>query len=141
MTPRRIDPDEQERLYREAMGRDAPGQGEAPRRPRSDPAPLKRPSREEAAARRDKGMSSVDANADEEWKNAARQIILDLPLGHEFLGEDIRGMLDAAGFSVHDKRALGPVINSAHRAGYIESIGWRNARTSNLSPKVLWRRK
>jgi hypothetical protein len=85
-------------------------------------------------------MESVEANAAPDWKDAARAMIAGLEPGTEFLTEDVRELLDQAGLEVHDLRALGPLVKAQERAGVIEMAGYRAARTSNLSPKVLWRR-
>jgi hypothetical protein len=98
------------------------------------------PTREQAEARRDASMESVEANAAPDWKDAARAMIAGLEPGTEFLTEDVRELLDQAGLEVHDLRALGPLVKAQERAGVIEMAGYRAARTSNLSPKVLWRR-
>lgn len=103
-----------------------------------DPTAAPLPTRPQARARRDDAMQRVDANANDDWKDGAIRLIRDLPRGHEFLTEDIREALDAGGFTVHDARALGPLVKAQQRAGYIDAIGYRAARSSNLSPKVLW---
>ena len=59
-----------------------------------------------------------------------------------FLTEDVRDAALAAG--VHeppDPRAWGAVAMRAARAGLIERAGYAPAKSSNLSPKVLWRSK
>jgi hypothetical protein len=86
-------------------------------------------------------MAIIDHNANPDWKDAASRVIRSYPPGHVFLGEDVRDALDAQGVTVHDRRALGPVIRREATAGVIENIGFAAARTSNLSPKVLWRRR
>ena len=103
-----------------------------------DPTAAPLPTRPQARARRDDAMQRVDANADDDWEDAAIRLVRDLPRGHEFLTEDIREALDAGGFHVHDRRALGPLVKAQQRAGIIDAIGYRAARSSNLSPKVLW---
>lgn len=95
----------------------------------------------EAQERRDAGMASVDENADDEWKIACCAVVMGLATGHTFLAEDVRGGVADAGYHVHDNRALGPVMLRLAKEGLIEQAGFARAKSSNLSPKVLWRRR
>ena len=64
-------------------------------------------------------LKSVEANADESWKDAAWQAIKAFRAGHEFVSEDVRQQLDEAGITVHDRRTLGPVLVRAAKDGLI----------------------
>lgn len=115
--------------------------GEAGEMPSSrEPGRAPTPTIPQARERRDESMAAVDGNASEDWKDAAWSIVRLFPANHVFMAEDVRDALDAKGLVVHDRRALGPVIMAMARGGLIEKAGYRAARTSNLSPKVEWRR-
>lgn len=99
------------------------------------------PTVPEARERRDDGMARVEANAEPDWKAMAREIVSEYRSGQTFLMEDVRAELERRGAAVHDRRALGPVIIGCAKDGLVEKAGFAVAKTSNLSPKVLWRRR
>lgn len=88
--------------------------GEPPAPPRSFVSDNTDRKRVEAA------MACVEANAAEEWKAAALDVIKAMPAGHFFVSEDVRRRLDEAGYDVHDLRALGPIMVRASKSGLIE---------------------
>lgn len=57
-----------------------------------------------------------------------------------FLIEDLRDYAERHGLaSPPDERAWGSVVRMASKAGSIVSVGFARARSSNNSPKTLWR--
>ena len=93
---------------------------------------------EEAAT--DQKIASVYGSADPRWKRAARDWILTLNSGREFLAEDLRAYLDSIDVETFDLRALGAVCKHARDAGLLEKVGYAPAATSHGSPKTVWRR-
>lgn len=96
-----------------------------------------------ARARRDEGMASVEAHANEEipeWSEYAFVFLMHFARGHkEFRIEEVRTA--AIGFvpPPPDSRAWGPVVQRAAREGFIKVCGYAPAATSNGSPKPVWR--
>ena len=95
---------------------------------------------------RDVGMQQAQDHPDrviDDWSERAYGFLVDYAAanpGMAFMGEDIRAAADGAGFPAPpDSRALGPVVSRAFRARIIKRIGYGPARSSNLSPKCIWR--
>lgn len=64
----------------------------------------------------------------------------DLIFDANFLAEDVREWCEINGLSAPtDGRAWGSVMRRAAKAGLIRPVGYAPSRSSNLSPKVLWR--
>lgn len=94
-------------------------------------------------ARRDDGIARAIEHAGDRWKRLARGYLVEYlagrRIGDDFLAEHVRDF--AAGLeSPPDGRAWGHVMRAASREGLIRNVGYAPARSSNLSPKVLWRR-
>jgi hypothetical protein len=88
-----------------------------------------------------KGMEAVEAHADADWSATAYGVIEELMAGGTFLAEDLVPIIERRGPSTHDRKALGPVILKAARAGLIEKTGkYLPAASSNGQPKPEWRR-
>ena len=101
-------------------------------------------SRARAAHRRDIGIQSAGDHADavrEKWREDAARLILIYATTHgDFLAEDVVEYAKATQFDdPPDGRAWGAAIKHAKSRSFIEACGYRPAKTSNLSPKVLWR--
>ncbi len=99
-----------------------------------------------AEERRDAGIAAAVEHADREiadWSDRAvgmvRWFAEDIALG-AFLTEDVRDWSRSRLPPPPDGRAWGAVMRRAKQAGYIVPAGYRAARSSNLSPKVLWAR-
>jgi hypothetical protein len=56
----------------------------------------------------------------------------------KLLAENVRNWASDKLPDPPDGRAWGAVMQRARRAGYIRKVGYREAQSSNLSPKVLW---
>jgi hypothetical protein len=97
---------------------------------------------EDALSRRDEGIQRAAEHAGIRWQRLARGFLLEFlsrPIG-TFLAEDVRCFAEIRGLeSPPDGRAWGAVLQSAAREKLIEKAGYGAARSSNLSPKVLWR--
>lgn len=99
----------------------------------------------QARVRRDIGIQRATDHADQEhprWADAAFDVLKSAVAIREqpFLAEDA---IEAIGHAVPeppDGRAWGGVFQRAARAGVIRKVGYAPARSSNLSPKVLWSR-
>jgi hypothetical protein len=94
---------------------------------------------EEAAAKRDDGMQRVSRP---DWLAEAADVFplfLKVWPTPAFLAEDfVTWAVPRFLSEPHDRRAFGVVIMRAARAGLIRRRGYACAKTSNLSPKVLW---
>jgi hypothetical protein len=104
-------------------------------------------TRSEAAARRDTGMAQAIEKADrdqEGWSDAALACVRSFCRahghGHQFLTEDVRlyGETLELVEKPENERAWGAVMRMAATDGIIRKVGFAPARSSNLSPKVLW---
>ncbi len=102
------------------------------------------PAYPDAEARRDVGIRASVDHADREvigWSDEAVALVRLFAVGHigEFLTENVREWAYASGLPLPpDGRAWGAVMRRAERFGYVRAVGYRAARSSNLSPKVLW---
>lgn len=99
----------------------------------------------DARRKADDGMSRSVAHADRvepAWSERAILWVIIYARYHaEFMAEDARAHAHAGGLpNPPDRRAWGAVFKSAARAGHIVKIGYAPAKSSNLSPKVLWGR-
>lgn len=102
---------------------------------------LPRPTIQEAAAIRDQEMAAAWEAANAEWIKAAENEILALPRGREFLTEDIVEAIHEKGFTTSNKKAIGSLVRDMSRKGFIHPTGsGRQARTSNLALKPIWKR-
>lgn len=97
-----------------------------------------------ARARRDDGMQQAIDHAEAVkagWRKDALELFRRYALTHElFLTEDVREA--NPGFHVPpecDERAWGQVARDAIKNGYVERAGFAPAKSSNCSPKVMWR--
>lgn len=112
-----------------------------------DPPPERGlPSAKDARDRRDEGIDRVSGKADrlhEGWKLEAFAYLESYVRrlrGVAFLSEEFAAWAQVEGLSApHDGRAYGAVVQMGMRRGVIVQCGFRRARTSNLSPKVLWK--
>lgn len=98
---------------------------------------------EVAAHRRDRGIASVAKHAqndDPGWQDRAIGYVVRCAALHpNFMAEDAREMAELYGLAKPaDKRAWGNVMRTAARRGLVRSCGYAPARSSHLSPKVLW---
>lgn len=100
---------------------------------------------EDAIARRDDGITRAVDHAEtvaQGWKHRARGYLLEYLATHSgtFLAEVVREFAEGRGMDYPpDGRAWGAVFQSAARESLIVKAGYAPARSSNLSPKVLWR--
>lgn len=102
---------------------------------------------EDAMARRDEGISRAADHAErmsEGWKRRARGYLLEFlaTRSHSglFLAEVVRAFAEERGMDAPpDGRAWGGVFQSAAREMLIVKVGYAPAKSSNLSPKVLWK--
>lgn len=100
--------------------------------------------RRHAIKRRDLGIERAGEHADleaKDWRKRAAEIIRQFAaeIRAPFLTEDVLPYARAAGLpDPPDARAWGAAAQTARRLGYITAVGTRKAKTSNMSPKVLW---
>lgn len=99
----------------------------------------------DAVRRRNEAMEQVVNHADElapNWSDRAYSALAlyCTKMREPFITEDVRAWAEGLGLisAPHDSRAWGAVIRRAAAAGMVEKIGFAPARSSNLSPKVLW---
>lgn len=94
-------------------------------------------------ARRDLGMARVRRAADDaahDWTELAAAYLRDYALtthGQPFLVEDAAEVSRLP--APPNAKAWGPAVQIAARRGWIVRAGYAPARSSNLSPKCLWR--
>lgn len=96
-----------------------------------------------ARARRDDGIQRSGDHAGDRWKRSARGYLLEFLTVRPspFLAEDVREFAEVRGLEAPpDGRAWGAVMRAAARDRLIDKVGYAPARSSNLSPKVQWRR-
>lgn len=79
-----------------------------------------------------------------EWVDQAAQFFANYAVNkacmHTFLSEEVRAYADRTGFpSPPDARAWGLAAKKAERSGAVMTVGFASAKTSNGSPKALWR--
>lgn len=97
------------------------------------------------AARRDEAIERVVTKADTidpGWSDRAYAAlsIYCAKSREPFIAEDVRAWAEGLGLisAPHDARAWGAVIQKAARKGMLAKVGYAPAKSSNLSPKVLW---
>lgn len=105
---------------------------------------------QQAEAARDRGMELSEANANrakERWSEDAEATVIRYCLYRasypekDFLTEDVRewgevlGMVDAP----LNAKAWGGVMRRCAANGIIRKVGYAPSKSSNMSPKVLWR--
>ncbi|NKF21556.1 hypothetical protein [Solimonas marina] len=95
-----------------------------------------------AAARRDTGIQRAGEHADRvspDWIAEAARFIATYAETHvDFLAEDVVAASAGIIAPPPDGRAWGAALRRAAANGVIEKLGYRPAKTSNLSPKVAW---
>jgi hypothetical protein len=81
-------------------------------------------------------LIAVDANANDAWKNAADQIIINLAKRNRvFTSDDIWEGLSLAGVHTAEHRAMGPRIIAAVKAGVIEYQTCDHCETTKVVTK------
>jgi hypothetical protein len=78
-----------------------------------------------------------------DWTSRAEYLLLEFVRFHNdpFLVEEVRAYAEDRGLPPPlDGRAWGHVIKAAHRNKYVQTCGFAAAKSSNGSPKVLWRK-
>lgn len=79
-----------------------------------------------------------------EWIDSAAQFFANYAVNkacmHTFLAEEVREYASRQGFpEPHDPRAWGLAAKQAMRQGAVTTVGFASAKSSNGSPKALWR--
>ena len=98
-------------------------------------------SHQEAVTNREEGIAAAGNHAGESWKDRAATALGNyaVGIGKPFLIEDAADWAYGHGVSwPEDGRAWGAAVRLAQKQGLIRKCGYGEARTSNLSPKVLW---
>jgi hypothetical protein len=101
-------------------------------------------STENAKRRRDRGMKRAAEHADavtDGWQEKAAEqlrVFVQQRQGAPFLAEDFVSWSKFRVPAPPDGRAFGAVLQRASRSRWIEKRGYAPAKSSNLSPKVLW---
>lgn len=102
-------------------------------------------------AERDAAIAQVEANANDQWKEAAfaavqrvcrkKQTFFTDDVWKEFHASD---GIEKSEFGTHDRRAMGAVIKRAEREGLCENTGQfrpSSRKSTHRSPRSLWRSK
>lgn len=103
--------------------------------------------RQTAEARRDTGMALAEDKANRDapfWSDRALLALEKYCLAHpgqKFLGEDVREWAERKRMvaAPENGRAWGAVFRKAAGMKIIRKVGYAPAKSSNLSPKCLWR--
>jgi hypothetical protein len=76
-----------------------------------------------------------------EWRQMALECLYEVCLTMKtFTVNDFRDKVDASPIKTHDKRAMGGVINTARRLGWIEPTGDTiPSRVGHKTPMQIWR--
>lgn len=100
------------------------------------------PTKEEASAQLSLGLERVSRSSGPIWQMLALGYLKEYVARHSapFLAENVREWAEARGLGAPTNgKAWGPVMQNARRAGIICAAGYAPAKSSHLSPKVLWR--
>ena len=104
------------------------------------------PTMEQAVMAGKMGALAASQHADKvngEWSVLAGCLFVDyakhIACGEPFLTEDVRAWCEDVLPVPPDRRAWGHIARSLCNEGLIEEAGFRRAKSSNGSPKVLWR--
>jgi len=100
------------------------------------------PTVEQSAEAREIGMARVSRAVSIVWRARAIGYIREFAAyaREPFLAEDVREFAESSGLQEPtNAKAWGPVMQAAMRDGIIRPVGYAPARSSNGSPKVLWR--
>jgi hypothetical protein len=98
----------------------------------------------------EKGHAAAQASAEradreiDDWTNKAVALFATFAkiTPYPFLTEDARQFAESRGLSSPpDGRAWGHIAKRVQRAGITVSAGFGSAKSSNGSPKVLWKKK
>lgn len=99
----------------------------------------------DVVARRDDAIERVAMKADlldESWTDRAFSALMLYcsKSNASFIAEEVREWAEREMLisPPHDSRAWGQVMRRAAREGRIRKLGYKPAKSSNLSPKVLW---
>jgi len=96
---------------------------------------------------REHALARVESNADTAWVETAAEVVEQLrlrllPAGGDgwasFTSDDVWPILDALPVETHERRALGPVIMRAKRAGLIRCTGHRPSVRRHATMIPIW---
>lgn len=92
---------------------------------------------------RDHAISRADKHADEAWKEAALNAVIACAIEHaHFTTDAVIELLAGMDVHTHEPRALGPIMRSAARSGYITATD-RFENSASVSrhraPKRIWK--
>lgn len=99
---------------------------------------------DEAGKARDEAVARVEANAQPDWLETARRIVLAISAGGEFTTDDVWTGLASASVATHEPRALGAVLRRLAKEGHIVKTGQYRPSTRkecHARPVPVWRRR
>lgn len=100
------------------------------------------PTASQSWQQRELGIDRSGSHAGDDWKRRALGYVREFAAmtSKPFLAEQIREFAEQRGFeSPPDARAWGSVMQQAQREGVVQAFAFAPARSSNGSPKTLWR--
>ena len=101
-----------------------------------DEPPTRQDREDAASAGRDQGLADAEAHADRQWKADAWAWLTDYLREHdEFFPDDAC----REGPQPREKRAWGPIILRASRAGMIVRAGFRSRTSGHMTAATVWR--
>jgi hypothetical protein len=94
------------------------------------------------------GMALVESNTNADWAEAALAIVLEVAQDNAtFTTDDVWERIEAAGLTVHNNSALGPVMHKAARKGWMSDTmtvkpsqrGTRHGNRLRIWKSNLWK--
>lgn len=89
----------------------------------------------------DEGAQRAMSGADEGWLRAAKHVVWQLiQEGQPWTTDQIWYRLEALGVTTQEPRALGAVVRSAQRKGFIQQVGYRPTTRpeAHARPIPIW---
>ena len=106
----------------------------------TDELPFSETPRERMHRETEEAIRQVDRNADQEWKDAAYRVGIQLAgEGVPFISDAFWEPLRALDVTTHEPKALGPVIQKLVREGLIRwTGGYRQSLRRHGTPMKIW---
>lgn len=101
------------------------------------------PAENEALAAQHEAIERAVEHANPAWLDFAEQLIRSWPIGREFTTDELWEVLDRAGFTTHEGRALGGVMRRLQMARVIVNTKrYESSRRveNHARPIPVWRR-
>jgi hypothetical protein len=101
-------------------------------------------SDDESRKARDAAIAAIEANTSPPWTSWAKAAVEAVAhRGHDFISDEVWELLSEWGVEPpHDNRAMGPVMRSFVRSGYLIVVGFKESDmvSCHRRPKRIYRR-